>query len=64
MKGLPLHIAKTVTYRVMGSAASFLIGYGYEGIRTGLAFGLTDFFLKPAIYFLHERLWHMTNKTE
>jgi len=61
---LPLHICKTITYRLLGSTLSFLIGYGYEGIRMGLAFGLTDFFLKPAVYFLHERIWHKLNPRE
>lgn len=62
MKGINLHIAKTITYRIVGSLASFAIGYGMEGWKTGLAFGVTDFFLKPALYFLHERAWHIWNR--
>jgi len=50
-------LLKTITYRILGSLVSFGIGYGYSGLETGLTFGLTDFFLKPLIYFIHEMTW-------
>ena len=53
---------KTVTYRVLGSLTSFLIGYGTTGdFNVGDTIGSADLILKPIIYYIHELLWQKKN---
>ena len=53
---------KTVTYRILGSLTSFLIGYGSTGdFNVGVTIGSADLILKPIIYYIHELLWQKKN---
>jgi uncharacterized membrane protein len=53
---------KTVTYRILGSLTSFLIGYGTTGdFNVGVTIGSADLILKPIIYYIHELLWQKKN---
>ncbi len=52
-------IAKAVSYRVLGSAATGLIFFALSGKPTlSIGAGLLDMLLKIGLYFLHERLWN------
>ena len=53
---------KTITYRILGSFTSFLIGYGSTGdFNVGVTVGSADLLLKPIIYYIHELLWQKKN---
>jgi adenylylsulfate kinase len=60
-------IAKAVSYRVLGSAATALIFYilsrkvgisQSNAISLSLGGGLLDGVLKIGLYFVHERIWN------
>ena len=56
------HLAKSLTWRIIGTVDTFLISF----ILTGsLSFGLSisgfDFFFKLVLYYFHERIWFITN---
>jgi uncharacterized membrane protein len=56
-------ILKTITYRVLGSIASYSIAYFVTGsIQMGMTVALTDFLIKPLLYFLHELFWDKIQK--
>lgn len=53
------HIAKTITYRITSSFIGFVVLYVTTGdYRVGIAFSGFEFFYKPFLYFLHERVWY------
>jgi uncharacterized membrane protein len=56
-------IAKAVSYRFAGSAATgaivFLLGGHNLAVSAGA--GVVDMLLKIGLYFLHERLWNQIN---
>lgn len=52
------HIAKTVTWRVVGTIDTVLISWLITGNPlTGLKIGFSEVITKMLLYFLHERLW-------
>ena len=58
-------ILKTITYRILGTCATFGIGYATTGnMYASVAIGFSDLLLKPLIYFVHERLWRLNEKTK
>ena len=53
------HIAKAISYRLIGSAQTILIGYILTGsLVIASTAGVIELVIKPIIYFLHERLWY------
>ncbi len=51
-------IAKAVSYRLLGSAATVMIFYFMSGdAKMSLGAGGLDTVVKIGMYFLHERLW-------
>lgn len=53
------HLAKTVTYRLFGSATTFAISFCFTGswaISGSISF--VELVVKPINYFLHERVWY------
>ncbi len=53
------HIAKAITYRFVGSAVTFCIGWIVSGdIVIGFSISGIDFFVKILVYYLHEIVWH------
>ena len=53
------HLLKTISYRVLGTGISFLVGWLLTGdIMIGGAFSLVEICLKPLVYYLHERFWY------
>jgi uncharacterized membrane protein len=52
------HIAKTVTYRILSSAAGFVaVWMGTGSMKAGTLFSAAELVFKPILYYLHERLW-------
>jgi uncharacterized membrane protein len=65
------HVAKAITYRIVGTLTTFIISYIFTGsISLSSAIGATELIVKPVNYFLHERAWYkwikfgLTNKKE
>ena len=53
------HIAKAISYRLVGSAQTILIGYVLTGsFVIASTAGIIELVIKPIIYFLHERFWY------
>jgi uncharacterized membrane protein len=53
------HIAKTVTWRLIGSTDTFILGWIFTGNPlTGLKISLTELFTKMILYYFHERVWY------
>ena len=53
------HVLKAVSYRVLGSLQTCLISYFFTGnFWVAGSIGLTEIFIKPLMYFLHERAWY------
>jgi uncharacterized membrane protein len=53
------HIAKTISYRIVGTLIGFGIMWGVSGsIKVGAAFGVAELVYKPIQYYVHERIWY------
>jgi len=53
------HIAKTVTYRILGTLTTVVISYIFtKNIMISSTIGFIELVLKPLIYFMHERMWY------
>ena len=52
------HIAKTITWRILGTIDTIVISWIITGNPfTGLKIGFSEVFTKMVLYYLHERLW-------
>jgi uncharacterized membrane protein len=55
------HIAKTLTWRIVGTIDTMLISYLITGnIKVGLSIGGVEVFSKMILYYLHERAWYQS----
>ena len=53
------HVAKTITYRILGTCTTFVVGWITTGdIIIGASIGSADFFIKIVLYYAHERAWY------
>jgi uncharacterized membrane protein len=53
------HILKAVTYRLVGTTQTAIIGYIFTGsFIIASSMGAVELCIKPLIYFLHERVWY------
>lgn len=53
------HIAKTITWRIVGTVDTMLIAWIISGDpTTGLKVGGIEVITKMTLYYLHERVWH------
>lgn len=53
------HLAKAITYRMFGSAATAGIAFVATGdVTLSASIGAADTFAKIGLYYLHERLWY------
>jgi len=53
------HIAKTITWRIVGTLDTMVISWIITGSwKAGLAIGGTEVLTKMVLYFLHERAWY------
>ena len=63
------HIAKTITWRLVGTMDTMLLGWLISGNpMIGIKVGLAELGTKMVLYYFHERLWHkikfgITNNT-
>ena len=56
------HVAKTVTWRIVGTLDTMIIGWLITGdAMTGLKIGGIEMFTKMILYFIHERIWFKLN---
>jgi uncharacterized membrane protein len=53
------HLLKTITWRIVGTIDTMLLGWFVTGnIKLGLAIGGFEVITKMILYFLHERVWY------
>lgn len=53
------HILKTITWRIVGTIDTMIIGWLVSGDpMVGVAIGSFEVFTKMILYFLHERVWY------
>lgn len=56
------HIAKTITWRVVGTLDTIILSWAITGDPfIGLQIGLAEVITKMVLYFLHERIWFRFN---
>jgi uncharacterized membrane protein len=59
---LERHIAKTVTYRILGTGVTVLSALALgANIEVASLLGVGELIFKPLLYFIHERLWYKSN---
>lgn len=57
------HIAKTITWRIIGTLDTMIIAWVITGSwEWGLAIGGIEVFTKMILYFFHERIWYKFSK--
>lgn len=57
------HIAKTISWRIIGTLDTMIISGIITGSwEIGLAVGGVEVFTKMVLYFLHERAWYKLSK--
>jgi len=53
------HILKTITWRVVGTIDTILLGWLISGDATiGLSVGAAELVTKMILYYTHERVWY------
>lgn len=53
------HIAKAISYRILGTLQTITIGYILTGsIVISSTIGMVELCVKPIMYFFHERVWY------
>jgi uncharacterized membrane protein len=53
------HIAKTVTWRIVGTIDTMILGWLVSGDwKVGAAIGGFEVITKMVLYFFHERIWY------
>ena len=56
------HLAKTVTWRLIGTLDTMLLAWLISGDPlTGLKIGFAEVITKMALYYFHERIWYKIN---
>ena len=57
------HIAKTISWRVVGTLDTFLLSWVLTGsVKIGAAIGGAEVITKTILYFFHERAWYKFSK--
>jgi uncharacterized membrane protein len=52
-------VVKTVTWRITGSTATFLIAYALTGnFAVAGVIGVTQMISNTVLYYIHERVWN------
>lgn len=53
------HIAKTVTYRILGTLTTMGMAYLFTNdLQISSIIGVGELVFKPVMYFIHERIWY------
>jgi uncharacterized membrane protein len=56
------HIFKTITWRIIGTIDTILLGWFVSGDPTiGLSVGGLELISKMVLYYFHERIWYKSN---
>jgi uncharacterized membrane protein len=56
------HMAKTITWRIVGTLDTMLLGWFFTGDPiTGVKIGGMEVATKMVLYFFHERVWFRIN---
>ena len=56
------HIAKTITWRIIGTLDTILLGWIISGDPLiGIQIGGLELFTKMILYYFHERAWYRSN---
>ena len=56
------HIAKTITWRIIGTIDTVLLGYFFTGdLSIGLKIGSVELISKMLLYYIHERAWYKSD---
>jgi uncharacterized membrane protein len=51
-------VVKAYSYRLCGTVTTVIISYVMTGqLMISIAIGATEFVVKPALYWVHERMW-------
>ena len=59
MKFSKRHIAKTITWRILGTLDTFLLSWFISNdISVGVQIGVFELVTKMILYYIHERLWY------
>jgi len=62
IKSRKRHLAKTITWRIIGSIDTMIIGWVVSGNSLiGLSIGGTEVLTKMIFYYIHERVWFRIN---
>ena len=57
------HIAKTVSWRIIGTLDTIILSWIITGnLKMGMAIGGVEVITKMILYFLHERAWYKLSK--
>jgi len=57
------HIAKTISWRIIGTLDTILLSWIITGSwKLGLSIGGVEVITKMILYFFHERLWYKFSK--
>ena len=59
MPAVKRHIAKTITWRIVGTIDTIILSWIITGdLEIGMAIGGVEVITKMVLYFLHERAWY------
>jgi len=57
------HIAKTITWRLIGTIDTIILSWIITGnLAVGMTIGGVEVITKMVLYFLHERVWYKFSK--
>jgi uncharacterized membrane protein len=57
------HIAKTITWRIIGTIDTIILSWIITGeLKMGLTIGGVEVITKMILYFFHERIWYKYSK--
>ena len=57
------HVAKTISWRIIGTIDTFLLSWFITGSwKLGLSIGGVEIITKMILYFFHERVWYRFSK--
>jgi uncharacterized membrane protein len=57
------HIAKTISWRIIGTLDTFLLSWFITGsMKIGATIGGVEVITKMILYFFHERAWYRFSK--
>ena len=65
MKIAKRHIAKTISWRAIGTTDTLLLSWFISGdLSIGISAGLVELFSKMILYYFHEQLWYKSKVKE